>query len=169
MREANQTEIKMARAILGAVKLQQDSYDNAAADAATAKYDEAYAAFHADPANADKVYYGYMPDYKQFYTTSLEDACELACDTLAMIGVGRVIYLALDGWWNDTIYWAQQVLDPTAVCVPTNSMCQHGHVYVNNPSVDEECATDPEDIWACQLCKTFSESLEEADHESAIP
>lgn len=162
MREANQTEIKMARAILEACKIHQESYDQAAADAASEAYDTAHRAFCADPQNEGKVYYGLMPDYAKFYILDLDEACEQACAKFNMEGVGRVIYLALEAWWNDTTIWAEQVLDPTATCVPTLKACQHGTAYVNNPPVEED--VDPEIKWACQLCKAFYE-LSEKKHE----
>lgn len=126
MREANQTELKMARAILEACKINQESYDKDAADQATAADEDARAAFV--PQHSLDIYFTTV-DYSKFYRIGLEEACEQACDLFGMAGVGRVIYLALYGWWNDTREWAKRVLDPTATCVPTLKHCQHGVEY----------------------------------------
>ena len=151
MREANQTEIKMARATINAAALQQGSYDVIASDEATAKDDLARAEWAAS--NPGKLYPGYGVDFKKFYKLSLEEASEMACAQFNCEGCARLIYLALDGWWNDTLDWANRILDETATCVPTSKYCQHGKLYNNNPPVED--GVDPDEKWACELCSVF--------------
>ena len=78
----------IAKAVLDAVEMREGSYDLIASEAAQA-------------ANPER-----MLDYKKFYKIDLETAC----NKCAPPGVGRLIYLALDGWWNDTIEWANEQL-----------------------------------------------------------
>jgi hypothetical protein len=84
----------LAKAILAAVEMRESSYDLIASEAAQL-------------ANPEK-----MLDYRKFYRIGLETACNMS----APPGIGRLIFLALDGWWNDTIEWAkEQLKDETEV------------------------------------------------------
>lgn len=119
MRKANEIEISIAKTVLRAVELRESSYNHIAADIATKQADEER------KQKPNSIFAG-LVDYKQFYTMSLEDACYKAAEEGPGIALGRLIYLALDCWWNDTIDWAQQLLDPTATIICTPTHCQHG-------------------------------------------
>lgn len=131
----------LAQAVLKSAEMQQMSYDLTASALATAEYDRKYAEFM--EANPGGIYYGGV-DYKQFYTMSLEEACAKCCPP----GVDGLVYLALHGWWNDTIDWANMILDPTATTVPTIYHCQHGTVY---EEIDPQ-APEGDDKPFCALC-----------------
>jgi hypothetical protein len=132
----------LAQAVLKSAEMQQMSYDLTASALATAEYDRKYAEFM--EANPGGIYYGCV-DYKQFYTITLEEACEKCSPP----GVGRLVYLALESWWNDTIEWANAVLDPTATTIPTLEHCQHGTEY---HEIDPQ-APEGDDKPFCELCK----------------
>ena len=119
-----------------AIEIREGSYDNKAADEATVKNDEARAEF--DKNNPHKIYYGGV-DYSKFYKLNLEEASEEAAKEIGCIGVGRLIYLALDGWWNDTMYWAHHITDPTTTTEPTNNSCQHGVEYSESKDKEFKC------------------------------
>lgn len=145
------TEAQLATAVLRAAELRENSYDTAAADAATIKYNADEAEFKKH--NPDSIYYG-VPDYSTFYTLILEEACEQAAAEGPGIGIGQLIHLALDGWWNDTIAWANKILDPTATTPPTSKNCQHGYVYKTHDSADK-CKLPEDDKDECTLCEAF--------------
>jgi hypothetical protein len=44
------------------------------------------------------------------YTLSLEDACIDAAKEHGEPECGRLVYLALYGWWNDALDWAEEQL-----------------------------------------------------------
>ena len=89
------------------------------------------------------------------YTITLEEAVE----QVSPPGVGRIVYLALAGWWNDTLMWAEQVTEPTATTVPTLKHCQHG---VDYPPPEEKSADSD---WHCPLCKAYYEESEKRRKE----
>lgn len=78
----------LAKAVLDSVEMRESSYDLLASEAA-------------QEANPER-----MLDYKQFYKVDLETAC-IKCSPE---GTSKLVYLALNGWWNDTIEWAKEVL-----------------------------------------------------------
>lgn len=146
-------DVQLAKALLEAVKLREESYDQVAANKATeicqAQEEEQKLR------NPSQVYYGVGVDYAQFYRMDLETACEKAASSYPAIGIAcaRLIYLALDGWWNDAIIWAQAVTDPMGVCAPTTNYCQHG-VEHHVPEPEKEEAEPAEDFgWACKQCE----------------
>lgn len=122
----------LAEIIVNAVQLREDSYDKDSADVASEKCERERLQQEKD--NPGSIFYGYV-DYSKFYTMSLEDCCEKVAKDKGSIALGTIAYLALNGWWNDTIDWAQKVLDPTATCEPSLYVCQHG---VNFKHTDED-------------------------------
>jgi hypothetical protein len=128
--------LELAKIVLRAMELREGSYDEEASRLAVIKNDEEIAEFN--KTNIDKIYYGGV-DYKQFYKLTLEEACDQAAKEGDCIGVGRLIYLALDGWWNDTMYWAYHVTDPTAIVDPSTTNCQHGVEYSESEDKQFEC------------------------------
>ncbi len=42
------------------------------------------------------------------YKVSLEDACNIAATEHEEVPCGQLVYLALYGWWNDTLDWAEE-------------------------------------------------------------
>lgn len=93
----------LALAVKRAMQIHEDSYDHAAADAASAE-DEARIA-QAKP-NDITAHWPYI-DYAAFYRKTLAQAC----DEAAPPGCGRLLYLALQAWWNDAAIWADEILD----------------------------------------------------------
>ena len=147
----NPMEKAMAKAVLKSAELRELSYDKDAADAATEKdtLDRAEWELY----NPTKIY-PVGVDYKKFYQLTLEQACHEACKDVG-VGMSGLIYLALDGWWNDTISWAQRILDPTATQAPTIYECQHGVSYT---------VTTGKDDWHCPKCKTYHELCQVSNH-----
>lgn len=148
MNKITDIEKMVANITLKACEIREMSYDKAAADLASEtrqREDDAWAA-----TNPDKPHFSIGVDYKKFYALSLEEACHNAAEEAGNAGLAGIVYLALDGWWNDAISWARRILDPTAICVPTIYMCQHGKSYIANSS-DEEF---------CPLCTAFFKELE---------
>lgn len=121
----------VAQIVIDAARIREESYGHVAADAATAD---------------ESVTMVIGPSYAKFYTKNMRQAChEAAGDNPALAGI---VYLALDGWWNDTLDWAKAVLDPTATCAPTIFNCQHGTPYNNEEN-------------RCDLCKKLYEKESE--------
>lgn len=149
----NLTSRYIAIAILGAVKLWSDSFDQAGADAAAIA--EQLKREEWERNQPGRLYPGYGTDFKQFYTKTLEECCHEACAQKDGPGIsnGRLIYLALDGWWNDTIDWANQVLDPTGTTEFSLEQCQHGVPYPKPVDVEAEEKPLEKDDWHCKLCK----------------
>ena len=59
-------------------------------------------------------------DYSQFYEVSVKEACAKACKSRGITeDLAQLIYLSLDGWWNDTIEWAEKVLGKKLIVTPT--------------------------------------------------
>ncbi len=54
---------------------------------------------------------GFGPDPSKYYRLTLEEACEKAClKNKVDIELAKLIYLAVDGWWNDYECWASGIL-----------------------------------------------------------
>ncbi len=85
------SNIELANAIQASVKAREESYDHAAADAATSSK----CCCHAMAA----------VDYTEFYGKTLEEACNEASDALSY-----PVYLLLKYTWNDAIMWAEEQL-----------------------------------------------------------
>ncbi len=104
---------ELAKIILDAMKIRSESYDQAAADAASRKADEER---KADPGN---IYAG-MVDFVQFYRKTLEQACTEAATKAGEPEIGELVYYALFHAWNDCESWLQDVLGITKR--PTDEM-----------------------------------------------
>jgi hypothetical protein len=161
--------VKLANAILAAVNLRENSYDKVAADSATIESNEKELVFKAE--YPDRIYYGSV-DYSQFYNLTLEEACESAAELTGHPSLGQVVYYLLSGTWNDIIFWAQSVLDPTATVEPTMTTCQHGmsYGYVSEIDVDDLADSPPKDLEdrpVCTLCEEFSKRNREAEKENS--
>jgi hypothetical protein len=152
MRPPSLFELYVAQAVLEAARLREESYDEAAAAAAAAEYDKRQETFETE--NHGKTFLGFSPDFAKFYRMTIEEACEEAAGPL-----GRLIYLALDGWWNDAIGWAQQMTDPDGTVAPGLTHCQHGTVWPPNPTTDEM----PEPVDPCPKCTEFWADCQRAD------
>lgn len=81
---------KLAKIVVKAADIRENSYDNKAADDARKTQD--------------------FPNYSEFYTKTLHEAIQIACEQEGVSDVEELIYLAMDTWWNDTIEWAEGVL-----------------------------------------------------------
>ena len=137
MNPITKVEMNLARAVVKAVELREGSYDHDAADLAE----------------------GEFTDYGIFYTRELQSCCEEACVEFDIgAGAGRLLFLALDAWQNDTWQWAKQILDPSAICSPTSMHCQHGNAYPEVTDVTE--ADEPEEETpACFACANYWENI----------
>ena len=49
-------------------------------------------------------------DFNTCYKMSTEEACEKACKQLNSESISRLVYLAVDSWWNDCEEWANSTL-----------------------------------------------------------
>jgi hypothetical protein len=141
-----ETELSLAKCILRAWQLREESYDDAAADIATAAMKVAAEAW--ERVNPDMFYPNFI-NYNQFYKMTLKQAAaEAAAEAAGLgIGVGQLVFLALDGWANDVIEWAERIIDPMATCVPTEDHCQHGMQYSSGTNE-----------FQCDLCDALAAS-----------
>ena len=80
--------ILLARIIKRGAQISEESYDHAEADRMTKE--EKY------------------PQYSRCYKKTLEEACKEAAKEARVPELGRIVYLALNGWWNDSLDWAEQ-------------------------------------------------------------
>lgn len=86
--------LALALAVLDAARLHEESYNVKAFTAALREADE-----------SDRSYI----DFSRYYRKSLEDCAEEAAIKHGLAGSGLLIYLALHGWWNDSLDWAEEV------------------------------------------------------------
>jgi hypothetical protein len=104
---ADDVVFRAAHIVLTATIIREDSYDHAAADAATARDQKERVAWEqAHP----KLVYPSCIDYSRFYKLDLQEACELAAKQHGCQDLGFLVYLALSSWWNDTTEWAVRIL-----------------------------------------------------------
>ena len=80
---------QLQKVVIRAAAIHEDNYDHVAADALQVSDTE-------------------YKNFSQFYKYSLAKSCEMACRELNLAGCDQLIYLALDSWWNDTLYWAEK-------------------------------------------------------------
>lgn len=92
---------ELRAAVRKAAQLYNDDYDAEAADAAQEK--EAAEFEQRTPEGDDYACMSFRTDYNNFYRKTLEEWCEEVAP-----GYGRLIFLALDGRWNDTLDWADE-------------------------------------------------------------
>ena len=75
----------IAQMVKDAARVREESYDEAAADIE----------------EKTKEY----PNFSQFYRKTLREAT-----TEVNEEIGELLFLALDGWWNDSLDWADRTL-----------------------------------------------------------
>ena len=97
----------LAKAVLRAMAIREDSYDHAAARAAS-EADVAACAAH-KPQSAFDVYFSTV-DYIKFYSKSYEQAAYDACAELCCRDMWYAVYLIVQTHWNDVETWARDVL-----------------------------------------------------------
>ena len=99
--------LDIANAVIKTVDVREQSYDKDAAYKATVEYEKK----RKECENVDQnKTVCLMPNYGKFYKKTLEEASEEACKELDIdTRLSRLIYLAVDGWWNDSIEWAETI------------------------------------------------------------
>lgn len=95
---------KFAAMFKRAQKIREASYNNAAADAATAAANDER---NADPTNP---YAGMGVDYKRFYTLTYEQSAQKAAEEMGEPEMAEVLYLLMYSLWNDIEMWADEQL-----------------------------------------------------------
>lgn len=93
----------LAQMCLKAAELREASYDHDASNKATHEDQEKQRKNRAEGVETYS-----MLNYSSFYRLSLQDACLKVSPEC-----GQLIYLALDGWWNDVAEWANDTLNKT--------------------------------------------------------
>jgi len=79
----------VAKAVLLSMKIKEESYDH--------------------DKSKDMAHLPYA-DFNSCYKLSTETACKEACKKLNIESISRLIYLAIDSWWNDCEEWANSTL-----------------------------------------------------------
>lgn len=93
---------QLAKIILDAMKIREESYDKPAAalqQAADTKEREA---------NPESLYAGMLTDWSKFYQKTLYDACIEAATKAGEVAVGELVYYSLYHAWNDCEAWANE-------------------------------------------------------------
>lgn len=80
----------IAEIVLRTAEIRENSYDQTAADKA--------------------MIIESFPNFVRYYKKTLTEASEEAATEKELPKIARLIDLALHGWWNDTIDWANEVL-----------------------------------------------------------
>lgn len=92
-------KLELAKAILAAMKIREESYDHAAANAQQLLNDAEREAPGAGP------YAGMGTDWGKFYVKSLEEACREASPEFA-----ELLHPMLYSMWNEAAEWASGVI-----------------------------------------------------------
>jgi len=128
-----ESTISLAKACLLAMKIREESYDKSAAKGAYKLSN--------------------FPDFSKFYQKTLEEASEEAAVEEGLdLYVGRLIYLALDGWWNDVEVWALCILACKKRLTEDDKVkADCGHIV----KIGYICSTSKEnpDKWICIACE----------------
>lgn len=107
--------VKLANIFKAAQKIREASYDNAAADKATAADDAERTA------NPDNIYAGMGTDYSSFYRKTFEEAAAEACAEAGEPEMAEVVHLLMYSLWNDIEMWADEQLGIQRPAVDNNS------------------------------------------------
>lgn len=65
--------------------------------------------------DAAKLHAESFNDVTSTHGIDVEDAVKLAFEKEGISQLSRIIYLALNTWWNDTIEWAERVLSVDSI------------------------------------------------------
>ena len=80
---------ELAKVILDAARIREESYDSESAEKASRKF----------------------VNFQDYYGKSIKQAVEEACIKNGIdLDMTQIVYLALDGWWNPAIDWAQDII-----------------------------------------------------------
>lgn len=90
----------LAKCILKASEIREQSFDHAAANASSIQADKDRSK------NSNNVYSG-ITDFRRFYRKTIAESCEEACSNT---GLSAILHILLDNSWNESINWAKDTL-----------------------------------------------------------